>query len=276
MGKENRFFFFPLPFAVTFHLIEACCSGSSQSPPGWMKTHPMLSHLPPQSEWGRQLSNPLCNSFSVCDGGDTEGVDKTRTGQMPSMLCTHRAQLRAVHMHQHWGAFFKPPKGLKLWFCKTALVLMSHWTKELLDLDSVTWPEPAADTNPGISSALTLNLLHHWASRKAWTETQTPILRGQVQRQVFASWSLLHPWTIFIWMVFLQPYLLLWPHRYSSWLVLASYSLACPSPIPVANTAALKQPGTVFPLWYWKINPFHPQRTRTAFNYFLIQHHSWS
>lgn len=101
MGKENRFFFFPLPFAVTFHLIEACCSGSSQSPPGWMKTHPMLSHLPPQSEWGRQLSNPLCNSFSVCDGGDTEGGDKTRTGQMPSMLCTHRAQLRAVHVHHH-------------------------------------------------------------------------------------------------------------------------------------------------------------------------------
>lgn len=82
------FFFFSLLFAMTFHLIEACCSGSSQSPPGWMKTQPMLSHVPPQSEWGRQLGNPLCNSFTACDGGDTEGVDKTRTGQIPSMMST--------------------------------------------------------------------------------------------------------------------------------------------------------------------------------------------
>lgn len=35
---------------------------------------------------------------------------------------------------------------------------MSHWTKELLDLDSATWSEPSADMNRGISSALTLNL----------------------------------------------------------------------------------------------------------------------
>lgn len=95
--------FFPLPFAVqTFHLIEACCSGSSESPSGWMKTQPMLSHLPAQSEWGRQLSNPLCNSFTVCDGGDTE------ISQMPFMLPTrssaesssHASALRCLHTIQ--------------------------------------------------------------------------------------------------------------------------------------------------------------------------------
>lgn len=52
--------------------------------------------------------------------------------------------------------FCKPSKGLKLWFPKTALILMSHRTKEPLGLDPVTWSVSSTDMNLVISSALTL------------------------------------------------------------------------------------------------------------------------
>lgn len=64
---------------------------------------------------GKKLGNPLCNSSTVRDSDDTEGVDKTRIGQMPPMVYTYRAQLRAIHVHQHHDGLplGKPPKDLK-------------------------------------------------------------------------------------------------------------------------------------------------------------------
>lgn len=76
-----------------------------------IKHKPCFPDLPSQSGWGavmgKQLGNPLCNSSAVCDGDDTEGVDKTRVGGMPPVLCSHRAQLREIHVHQHQDAFLQ-------------------------------------------------------------------------------------------------------------------------------------------------------------------------
>lgn len=145
---------------------------------------------------------------------------------------------------------------------------MSHWTKELLDLDFVTWSELSADMSPGISSALTLNLLT-WASRKsldwdpnthsAWASSETGF-----RKPVFAS-----PMDNFHLDGFPPALYDVVASQIQFMACSCLLLLGCQSPIPVANTTPLKQPHTVFPSWYWKINHFHAQRTRTAFNYFL-------
>lgn len=177
---------------------------------------------------------------------------------MPPVLCTHIAQLTAIHMHQHQDALLQTIQRLEAVVPQNCPHPHESQDKGATGFGPcylvcvLYWYEPCdllcSDSHP----------LHHWASRKAWTETQAPTLCGQVQTQVFENRSLLHLRTIFIWVVCLQPHLLLWLHTCSSWLVLASYSLACQSPIPVANTTALKQSGTVLLSCYREINPFHP------------------
>lgn len=92
-------------------MLEAYYCGSSQSPVDWMKTKAMLSRPPITvgglDVMGKQPGNPLCSSSTVCDGNDREAVDKSMTGQMPPLLCTHRVQLRAIHMHQHQDALLQ-------------------------------------------------------------------------------------------------------------------------------------------------------------------------
>jgi len=65
-------------------MFEGYYCGSSQSPLDWMKTQAMLSRPPIAvaggDVMGKQLGNPWCNSSTVHDGDDTEGVDKTRVG----------------------------------------------------------------------------------------------------------------------------------------------------------------------------------------------------
>lgn len=98
--KKNRFFFSPCllqcrPFTW---LKPVTVAPQSLLQIGWKHSPCFLtSH---QSEWGRQLNNPLCNSFSVCDGrreGGREGVDKTRIGQMPFMLPTQSSAESSSH-----------------------------------------------------------------------------------------------------------------------------------------------------------------------------------
>lgn len=151
---------------------------------------------------------------------------------------------------------------------------MSHRTKELLDLDSVTWSVPSSDMNPVISSALTptsyttelpgrlgLRLKHPLCVgkfRHRFLQAGLCFTRGQFSSGWFAS----------------SPICCCGLTHTARGLFSTSYSSACQSPVPVANTIALKQPGTVLHSCYRKIHPFHPQRTRMAFNSLLSQRHS--
>lgn len=110
--------------------------------------------------------------------------------------------------------------------------------------DSITWSVPSTDMNCVICSALILtSYTARFPESLGWHSNT--LSSGQVQahtgvcRQVFASLmdnSHLDG---------LPPAPVLRPHTCSSWLVLASNSLDCQSPISVANTIALKEPATL-------------------------------
>lgn len=71
------------------------------------------------------------------------------------MLCTHRARLSAIHVHQHQDAFLQTIQKPETMILQNSPHPHESQDKGAARFGSVTWAVPSTDMNPVISSALT-------------------------------------------------------------------------------------------------------------------------